>query len=88
MIILVFGASGAAGGSVLKAALEAPDISQVRVIVRRPGGSEDLFLSISPYTESQSIGMPASEATCFAVPTFRPSCLPIFCAVRESNAQC
>ena len=36
MIVLLFGASGSAGGSVLKACLAAPDVTEVRAIVRRP----------------------------------------------------
>lgn len=36
MIVLVFGATGSAGASVTTAALAAPDVSEVRVIVRRP----------------------------------------------------
>lgn len=34
--ILVFGATGAAGGSVLRAALASPHVGEVRAIVRRP----------------------------------------------------
>jgi uncharacterized protein YbjT (DUF2867 family) len=36
MKILIFGATGLAGGSVLKACLAAPVIDEVRVITRRP----------------------------------------------------
>ena len=36
MKVIVFGASGSAGGSVLRAALAARDVDEVRAIVRRP----------------------------------------------------
>ena len=36
MVILLFGASGVAGGGVLKACLEDPLVTEVRAIVRRP----------------------------------------------------
>ena len=36
MVILLLGASGSAGGGVLKACLEDPAVSEVRAIVRRP----------------------------------------------------
>ncbi len=36
MKVLVFGATGAAGGSVLRACLDAPIVTEARVIVRRP----------------------------------------------------
>ena len=36
MTILIFGATGAAGGSVLLACLAAPDVKEVRTITRRP----------------------------------------------------
>ena len=35
MKILVFGATGSAGGSVLRVCLAAPDVEEVRAIVRR-----------------------------------------------------
>jgi uncharacterized protein YbjT (DUF2867 family) len=38
MNILLFGASGTAGGAVLQACLETPAVNEVRVIVRRPLG--------------------------------------------------
>jgi len=38
MKVLIFGATGLAGGSVLKACLDAPLIDEVRVITRRPVG--------------------------------------------------
>jgi uncharacterized protein YbjT (DUF2867 family) len=38
MIVLVFGASGSAGGSVLRACLAAPFVREVRAITRRPLG--------------------------------------------------
>jgi uncharacterized protein YbjT (DUF2867 family) len=36
MKILIFGATGSAGGSVLRACLSSPQVDEVRVIVRRP----------------------------------------------------
>lgn len=36
MKVLVFGATGAAGGSVLRACLDSPHVEEVRVVVRRP----------------------------------------------------
>ena len=36
MKILIFGATGSAGGSVLKACLSAPGVDEVRAITRRP----------------------------------------------------
>jgi uncharacterized protein YbjT (DUF2867 family) len=36
MKILLFGATGSAGGSVLRVCLETPAVEEVRVIVRRP----------------------------------------------------
>jgi uncharacterized protein YbjT (DUF2867 family) len=36
MKILVFGATGSAGGSVLRVCLSAPAVEEVRAIVRRP----------------------------------------------------
>ena len=38
MTILVFGATGSAGGSVLRACLASPEVTEVRAIVRRPTG--------------------------------------------------
>ena len=38
MNVLVFGASGTAGGAVLQACLNTPVVEDVRVIVRRPLG--------------------------------------------------
>jgi len=38
MKILLFGASGTAGGAVLQACLDTPVVKEVRVIVRRPLG--------------------------------------------------
>ena len=36
MIVIIFGASGSAGGGVLQACLSAPAVTEVRAIVRRP----------------------------------------------------
>ena len=36
MRILLFGATGSAGGSVLRACLDAPEVEEVRVVARRP----------------------------------------------------
>lgn len=41
MKILLFGASGTAGGAVLRACLKAPIVEEVRAIVRRPLGRAD-----------------------------------------------
>jgi uncharacterized protein YbjT (DUF2867 family) len=41
MNILLFGASGTAGGAILRACLGAPGVKEVRVIVRRPLGLTD-----------------------------------------------
>ena len=38
MTILILGASGSAGGSVLRVCLAAPQVTEVRAIVRRPLG--------------------------------------------------
>ncbi len=42
--ILLFGASGTAGGAVLQACLQTPVVQEVRVIVRRPLGRRDAKL--------------------------------------------
>jgi uncharacterized protein YbjT (DUF2867 family) len=44
MNILLFGASGTAGGAVLQACLDAPLVREVRTIVRRPLGRTDVKL--------------------------------------------
>src|ERR1039458_2274368 len=44
MKILLFGASGTAGGAVLQACLDTPVVAEVRVVVRRPLGRTDLKL--------------------------------------------
>jgi uncharacterized protein YbjT (DUF2867 family) len=44
MKILLFGASGTAGGAVLQACLDAPVVKEVRVIVRRPLGRTEAKL--------------------------------------------
>lgn len=44
MKILIFGATGLAGGSVLKAGLAAPMVDEVRVITRRPVGLKHVKL--------------------------------------------
>jgi uncharacterized protein YbjT (DUF2867 family) len=44
MKILLFGASGTAGGAVLQACLETPVVKEVRVIVRRPLGRAETKL--------------------------------------------
>ena len=44
MTILLFGATGSAGGSVLRACLASPLVSEVRAIVRRPTGLRDFRL--------------------------------------------
>ena len=36
MIVIIFGASGSAGGGVLQACLSAPAVTEVRAIARRP----------------------------------------------------
>lgn len=41
MIVLLFGATGLAGGGVLQACLAAPDVSEVRAVVRRSTGVSD-----------------------------------------------
>ena len=41
LTILLFGASGAAGGSVLRVCLAAEDVGEVRTLVRKPLGLED-----------------------------------------------
>ena len=38
MTVLVFGATGSAGGSVLRVCLASPAVTEVRTIVRRPTG--------------------------------------------------
>jgi uncharacterized protein YbjT (DUF2867 family) len=47
MVILVFGASGSAGGSVLRACLSAPLVKEVRAITRRPLALTDPKLRVS-----------------------------------------
>jgi uncharacterized protein YbjT (DUF2867 family) len=44
MNILLFGASGTAGGAVLQACLDTPIVNEVRAIVRRPQGRTDAKL--------------------------------------------
>ncbi|HUJ33442.1 MAG TPA: NAD-dependent epimerase/dehydratase family protein [Candidatus Acidoferrum sp.] len=44
MKVLLFGASGTAGGAVLQACLDTPVVEEVRVIVRRPLGRTDAKL--------------------------------------------
>ena len=41
MRVLLFGATGLAGGGVLRACLESPAVTEVRVVVRRPTGERD-----------------------------------------------
>ena len=36
MVILIFGATGSAGGGVLQACLETPAVTEIRAIARRP----------------------------------------------------
>jgi uncharacterized protein YbjT (DUF2867 family) len=38
MVVLLFGATGSAGGSVLRVCLAAPEVTEVRAVVRRPSG--------------------------------------------------
>ena len=45
MHVLVFGATGTAGGSVLRACLGAPKVGEVRAITRRPLAHEKLRAS-------------------------------------------
>jgi uncharacterized protein YbjT (DUF2867 family) len=61
MKILLFGATGSAGGSVLRVCLEAPAVAEVRAIVRRPLGIahgklrvfiHDNYLDSSPVEEA------------------------------------
>ena len=44
MKILLFGATGLAGGGVLRACLDAPDVSDLRAVVRRSSGGRDAKL--------------------------------------------
>ena len=44
MKIVLFGATGLAGGGVLQACLAAPDVSEVRAVVRRSTGVRDAKL--------------------------------------------
>jgi len=46
MKVLVFGATGTAGGSVLRACLQASDVEEVRAIVRRPLNFEHAKLKV------------------------------------------
>jgi uncharacterized protein YbjT (DUF2867 family) len=51
MRVLVFGATGAAGGSVLRACLAAPAIDEVRAVVRRPLAISDAKLRVSSHED-------------------------------------
>jgi uncharacterized protein YbjT (DUF2867 family) len=51
MKILIFGATGLAGGSVLKAGLAAPMVDEVRVITRRPVGLKHVKLRESIHSD-------------------------------------
>jgi uncharacterized protein YbjT (DUF2867 family) len=51
MKVLVFGATGAAGGSVLRACLAAPVISEVRAVTRRPLAMSDAKLQVSSHDD-------------------------------------
>ncbi|GAC1692384.1 MAG: epimerase [Terriglobales bacterium] len=56
MKILLFGASGTAGGAVLQACLNTPIVQEVRVIVRRPLGRAESKLSEIVHTDYLDYG--------------------------------
>lgn len=51
MKILLFGGSGSAGGSVLQACLAAPDVEEVRAVVRRPLAAAHPKLRVTIHTD-------------------------------------
>ena len=61
MRVLVFGATGSAGGSVLKAALAAADVSDVLAVVRRPLTFKDPKLHVIVHDNFLDFGALAPE---------------------------
>jgi len=63
MRVVVFGASGAAGGSVLKAALRAADVSDVLAVLRRPLPFKDPKLRVIMHDDFSDFAALADEFT-------------------------
>ena len=81
MTILLFGATGSAGGSVLRVGLASPDVTEVRAIVRRPTGLADPklreivhadYLSASERAPRRGLSAVARRADVEAPPYFSP----------------
>ncbi len=63
MVVLIFGSTGSAGGSVVRVCLEAPHVTAVRVIARRPVDHTDQKLSVRVHGDFQNF---AAVADAFA----------------------
>ena len=61
MRVLLFGATGLAGSGVLRACLDAPDVSEVRAIVRRPIGVSHPKLRAITHTDYSDYAAIAGE---------------------------
>src|ERR1043166_6558179 len=63
MIVLLFGATGTAGGSVLRACLASPAVAEVQAITRRPLALSDEKLRVSVHDNFLEYGAVAEAFT-------------------------